>query len=85
MELKDKYKYARAFIVLLAALIALLLNMKYQRELNKSLVIVLVVIIVFYAISTVAIRLIDKIKNMEKTEVVSSDEEDEEEATETEN
>lgn len=78
MDFKEKCKNARAFIVLLAAFIALLLNIKYERELVRSLVIVIIVIIVFFAISTVAMRLIDKIRNMEgisKVDVSDSDEE----------
>jgi len=46
LETKDKYKNARAFIVLLAALITWLLNMKYERSLVRSLIILLIVIIV---------------------------------------
>ena len=53
METKDKYKNARAFIVLLAALITWLLNMKYERSLVRSLIILLIVIIVFYVIEEV--------------------------------
>ena len=56
MDLKNKYRYARAFVVLLAALITLILNIRYEREIIRSLVIMLVVIIVFYVISTIAIK-----------------------------
>lgn len=65
MELKQKYKNLRAFVVLLAALISWVLNMRYQRELVNALVIELVVIIVFYILASIAIRLIDRIRNME--------------------
>lgn len=65
MDYKEKCKNARAFVVLLAALISLLLNIKYQRDTVESLLIVLIVIIVFYIIATVAIKLIDKIRNMD--------------------
>lgn len=65
MDFNNKCRYARAFVVLLAALIALLLNIKYERELVHSLIIVIIVIIVFFIISTIAIRLIDKIRNMD--------------------
>ena len=65
METKDKYKNARAFIVLLAALITWLLNMKYERSL---------VIIVFYVIATIALKLIDKIRNMEEVKEVDMEE-----------
>ena len=49
-----KLQYVRAFIVLLAAFIALMLNMKYERELVKSLLIVLFVIIIFYSSANIA-------------------------------
>ena len=65
MDLKEKYKNARAFIVLLAAFITWLLNMKYERSMVKSLIILLIVIVVFYIIATIAIKLIDKIRNMD--------------------
>ena len=45
MDLKVKYRYARAFVVLVAALITLILNIKYEREIVRSLIIMLVVII----------------------------------------
>ncbi len=65
MDFKEKCKNARAFIVLLAALIALLLNIKFEREIVQSLIIVIVVIVLFFIISSIAIRLIEKICNME--------------------
>ncbi len=78
MDLKSKYRYARAFVVLMAALITLILNIRYEREIIRSLVIMLVVIIVFYIISTVAIKLIDVIRNMDtKVEEVNDDENEE--------
>ena len=67
METKDKYKNARAFIVLLAALITWLLNMKYERSLVRSL-------IIFYVIATIALKLIDKIRNMEEVKEVDMEE-----------
>lgn len=70
MDFKAKSKNARAFIVLLATLIALLLNIKYDRELLESLIILIIVIAVFYVISTIAIRLIEKICNMEQKHAV---------------
>lgn len=78
MDLKEKYKNARAFIVLLAALITWLLNMKYQRSMVKALVILLIVIIIFYIIATIAIKLIDKIRNMETIEIVNVNQSSEE-------
>lgn len=68
MDFKNKCKNARAFIVLLATMIALLLNIRYDRELLESLIILIIVIAVFYVISTIAIVLIEKICNMERVE-----------------
>ena len=83
MDLKSKYRYARAFVVLMAALITLILNIKYEREIIRSLVIMLIVIIVFYVISTVAIKLIDVIRNMDtKVEEVTNDDNEEEDQEE---
>lgn len=78
MSFKAKSKNARAFIVLLATLIALLLNIKYDRELLESLIILIIVIAVFYVISTIAIRLIEKICNMEQKHAVGEDAADDE-------
>ena len=83
MNKNEKYKYARAFIVLMAALVTLLLNLKYKRDLLVSLIILLIVIVVFIVISSIALFLIDKIANMTETVVIkdtsSEDEELEEE------
>ena len=70
MSDKEKNRNIRAIIVLSAALIALLLNIKYKREIVKSLLIVLVVIIVFYIISSIALIAIDKIRKLEKVHAV---------------
>lgn len=78
MSFRAKSKNARAFIVLLATLIALLLNIKYDRELLESLIILIIVIAVFYVISTIAIRLIEKICNMEQKHAVEEDTPDDE-------
>ena len=83
MDFREKCKNARAFVVLLAALITLILNMKYQRELVKSLIILLSVIIIFYIIATVAIKLICKIREMDNKEI-NDEETDEEESEDTE-
>ena len=74
METKDRYKNARAFIVLLAAFITWLLNMKYERRLVRSLIILLVVIVIFYVIATIALKLVDKICNMEEVKEVDIEE-----------
>ena len=80
MDKKEKYKYARAFVVLLAALITMILNLKYKRDLMQSLLILLAVIVVFYVISSSAIYLIDKIAGMgAKKEVVEDNEASEDE------
>lgn len=62
----------------MAALITLILNIKYEREIIRSLVIMLIVIIIFYVISTVAIKLIDVIRNLDtKVEEINDEDEDE--------
>lgn len=66
MKTREKAKNTRAFIVLLAAMICWLLNIKYNRDLLESLIILVIVISVFYVISTIAIGLIDKISRMEE-------------------
>ena len=43
-----KYQYIRAFIVLIAGLLALIINMKMGRDVTTSLLIVLIVLLVFY-------------------------------------
>ena len=75
MDFKEKSKNARAFIVLLAAMITEILNIKYDRELLNSMIILLVVIIVFFVIATVAIKLVEKILNMDNsnTEYITDD------------
>lgn len=85
MDYKEKCKNARAFVVLLAALITWLLNMKYKRDMLKSLIILLIVIIVFYVLSTIALYFIDKIRNMEVVttlDLPKSQESEEQETTE---
>jgi len=73
-------------VVLLAALITLILNIKYEREIIRSLLIMLVVIIVFYCISSIALKMIDKIRTMDtKIEQVEEEEDDEEEKATEEN
>ena len=62
MDFRNRCKNVRAFIVLLAAMITLLLNIKYDRELLESLIILIIVI--------------EKICNMEKIEKVEEEQED---------
>lgn len=71
MDDRTKYKNARAFVVLLAAFITQMLNLKYKREMLDSMLTLLFVIVIFTIISTVAIKLFDKIKKMEdKSKVI---------------
>ena len=78
MDKKEKYKYARAFMVLLAALITMILNIKYKRDLMQSLLILLAVIVIFYVIASSAIYLFDKIANMSAKKVIVEEKEDSE-------
>lgn len=76
MGFKEKAKNTRAFIVLLAAMICWLLNIKYKRDILESLIILVIVIAVFYVISTVAIRLIEKISQMEDNKIIQDNNDD---------
>lgn len=73
MDFKTKCKNARAIIVLTATLIAMLLNIKYERDIIDSLIILIIVLIVFYIIATIAIKLIDKIRLMEPKTKIDND------------
>ena len=53
-----KLQYVRAFIVLLAGLIALIINMCMGRPITLSLLIVLVVILIFYVINSNGVNLL---------------------------
>lgn len=66
MDFREKSRNIRSVIVLLAAFITLILNIKYKRTLITSLLILLTIIIIFFIISTIAIRLVEKIMNMER-------------------
>ncbi len=55
-----KLRYVRAFIVLLAGLIALIINMCMRRPITLSLFIVLVVILIFYVIGTLVVEILEK-------------------------
>lgn len=85
MDLREKYRNFRSVVVLAAAFIAMILNIYYKRELLKSLEILLFVIIVFYIISTIAIKLFDKIRNMEDRKPVEINLEGDESQNEDEN
>lgn len=55
-----KLQYLRAFIVLLAGLIALIVNIKTHKEVTVSLLIVLIVIIIFYFVGTLIVEIMQK-------------------------
>ena len=61
-----KLRYLRAFIVLLAGLITLIVNMKMHRQVTLSLFIVLVVLIIFYVLGTLAVEIIQHSMEKEK-------------------
>lgn len=74
-----KLQYVRAFIVLLAGLIALIINMCMGRPITLSLFIVLVVILIFYVIGTLVVEILekgmDKFKQSESADVSDEPEE----------
>ncbi|MBR1597442.1 MAG: hypothetical protein IJ661_00855 [Lachnospiraceae bacterium] len=79
MKLQD----LRSFIVLLAGLIALIINMKTGREVTVSLLIVLVVILVFYFIGTLMVEILQRgIEKAARDDSSSDDEKDETEEEE---
>ncbi|MBR1865687.1 MAG: hypothetical protein IJ801_04195 [Lachnospiraceae bacterium] len=55
-----KLQYVRAFIVLLAGLVTLIVNMKTHKDVNVSLLIVLIVILVFYVIATLIVEILQR-------------------------
>lgn len=76
MKLQD----LRSFIVLLAGLIALIINMKTGREVTVSLLIVLIVILVFYFIGTLVVEILQRgIQKLAWSSNSSSDDEKESE------
>lgn len=72
-----KLQYVRAFIVLLAGLITLLINMKTGKPVTASLFIVLVVIIIFYVIGTLVVEIIQKGLDVDDNQLSSDDPETE--------
>lgn len=68
-----KYQYIRAFIVLLAGLITLIVNMKTGKSVTASLLIVLVVLLVFYVLATLIVEILQHA--MENEEQQEADEE----------
>lgn len=55
-----KLQYLRAFIVLLAGLVTLIMNMKTHRDINASLLTVLIVILIFYVIATLIVEILQR-------------------------
>lgn len=72
-----KLQYARAFIVLLAGLVVLLVNMHTGIPVNRSLLIVLAVIIVFYFFSTLMLEVLQKSLDESAKEQDENEEEEE--------
>lgn len=74
-----KLQYVRAFIVLLAGLIALIINMCMGRPITLSLFIVLLVILIFYVIGTLVVEILekgmDKFKRSESADISDEPEE----------
>jgi len=76
-----KYQYIRAFIVLLAGLLTLIVNMKTGRDVTLSLLIVLVVLLVFYVLATLMIEILQRA--MEKKEEQNTEPSDDSEEEDT--
>lgn len=72
-----RLQYVRAFIVLLAGLIALIVNMCMRRPIIISLLIVLIVILVFYVIGTLVVEILQKAMNQSKDEDTDEDQSEE--------
>ena len=76
-----RLQYIRAFIVLLAGLIALIVNMCMGRQIIISLLIVLIVILIFYVIGTLVVEILQK--GMDSSENADGDEQSVEEEEDT--
>lgn len=75
-----KLQYVRAFIVLLAGLITLIINMKIGIPVTMSLFRVLVVLIIFYIIGTLVVEILQK--GLDVMDEQNSSEDNETESTE---
>lgn len=75
-----KLQYVRAFIVLLAGLITLIINMKTGIPVTMSLFRVLVVLIIFYIIGTLVVEILQK--GLDVADEQNSSEDNEKESTE---
>lgn len=58
-----KLQYLRAFIVLVAGLITLIMNIKTGKEVTTSLLILLVVILVFYFLASLIVEILQHYMN----------------------
>lgn len=63
-----KLQYLRAFIVLVAGLITLIMNIKTGKAVTTSLLILLVVILVFYFLASLAVEILQHYMNSSPTE-----------------
>ena len=63
-----KLQYVRPFIVLVAGLITLIINMKMQKDVTTSLLILFIVLIIFYVIGTLVTEIIEHSLNHNKIE-----------------
>ncbi len=74
-----KLQYLRAFIVLLAGLITLIVNMKTGKPVTLSLFIVLIVILIFYVIGTLVVEILQKgLENSDQSEATLDNDSSEE-------
>ena len=71
-----KLRWLRPFIVLLAAMIVLISNFVLKRPIISALIWLLGTIIVFYIISSIVIRVIERAIHSEKEEEISDQPED---------
>lgn len=78
-----KYQYLRAFIVLVAGLITLIVNIKTNKDVTVSLLILLCVIIVFYVIATLIVEILQRALNPPETNEENQETDDEEAESET--
>lgn len=62
-----KYRYLRAFIVLLAGLVTLVVNIKTNKNVTVSLLILLGVIVVFYVIATLCVEILQHSMNQKES------------------
>ena len=71
-----KLRWLRSFIVLFAAMIVLISNFVLKRPIISALIWLLGTIIVFYIISSIVIRVIERAIHSEKKEEISDQPED---------